>query len=113
MNFPDVSAAFMEWTETLVFYPLRKTQSDGETVETQIIPVIFAGNLQPMPERKVLLKPEGERLWKWWELLSKQYIPLDSVVKDRQSKSYRVMDVKDWHQAGYYWYQLTEGPVPA
>ena len=63
-----------------------------------------------MKPRDLLVKPEGERKFKWWVLLTDLDIAVDTVIKDQQGIQYRVMSSTDWRNAGYRQYDLTEGP---
>lgn len=70
--------------------------------------------LMPMPARKIAIKPEGQRTWKWWEATSS--IPLElgwylKIDKDRKVKRlYEVMEESDLSQARVYAYEFAEAP---
>ena len=66
MSFPDVSDAFWGWTSPVTLQLVTQTIVDYEAVETAAGAVAFQGVLQPMPAQKLLVKPEGQRTWKWW-----------------------------------------------
>ncbi|MES2155470.1 MAG: hypothetical protein V4510_10080 [bacterium] len=71
--------------------------------------------LLPMPARKLMVKPEGQRSWKWWEGTSSVRLELGwflRVDKDRR-KVYEVMEVSDLSQARIYAYQFAEAPREA
>lgn len=67
--------------------------------------------LVPMPARKIAIKPEGQRKWKWWEATSTARLELGWYVKqDRDAKLFEVMEASDWGQARVYQYELAEAP---
>jgi hypothetical protein len=109
---PNLSNVIMGFEETLQFTIVNKTATDHEIVETSATPIIlwFEGSLQPLHNKELLIKPEGERKWKWWSLFTDINLDVDTIITDRDGKIYRVMASSDWSQAGYQQYQLTEGP---
>lgn len=72
---------------------------------------IFTGMLVPVPPQKVAIKPEGQRTWKWWALFSRKRLSVDDLILDRDLRRYRVKSVADWSKAGYYEYEMVEGPA--
>ena len=110
---PNVADALNGFMQSLEVRLIKKTMVDGEMVETGQLPVVIRinGCLQPMPGRNLLVKPEGQRQWKWWELYTAEDIPLDSEVVDPYGVGLRVMQRGNW-MAGYFKYELAEGPVP-
>ena len=60
----------------------------------------------------LLVKPEGQRGWRWWTFWTQEKLRLDWELEDSNQVRYRVMSRQDWSQAEYYEYELTEGPVP-
>jgi hypothetical protein len=109
---PDLSLAVSHFEETMQFQIVSKTVNDGDIAETSKVKpdLWFEGTLEPMPERALLVKPEGQRNFKWWMLWTDLKLQNDTVIKDENSIIYRVMKTSDWNQAGYYSYQLIEGP---
>lgn len=111
--FPQMAEALWDTTEPVEFTVLGKTNKDFELVETVKNKIIFQGNLQPQPPTKILLKPEGQRTWKWWTMWAKANLDLDWVFTDAAKRQFRVMTKSDWGRAGFYEYELTETAVPA
>lgn len=68
--------------------------------------------LTPMTPRKIAVKPEGQRTWKWWTGTSSVPLELGWFLvpdKDRR-KLYEVMESADWGQARVYVYDFAEAP---
>lgn len=127
MSFPDVSGAFWNWSAKSLFITVAKSAVDFEVVENlgstqfsfggfgqgNMAALIFTGVLQPMPARKLLIKPEGQRTWKWWTLWTKKSLDLDEIIVDKPGRIYRVMSQSDWSSGRYIEYELTENVPPA
>lgn len=113
MSMPNLLRTIQHFGETLRFTIVKKTVQDGDLIETSKVkvPLYFDGTLQPVPPQKLLVKPEGERKWKWWVMYSDLKLDVDWIIEDSSQISYRVMSITDWHRAGYYQYELTEGPT--
>lgn len=109
---PNVASAMRRFQETMQFQIVKKTVVDHDLVETSKIPVPlwFEGNLQPLHPHELLVKPEGERKFKWWTLYTDLVLTVDTVIKDQDGLIYRVMASSDWQDAGFTQYQLIEGP---
>jgi hypothetical protein len=107
MTFPNMAEAFSGWETQTQFKKVNKTVSDFEVTETTETEY-FTGMFYPMKSQDIIFKPEGQRTWKWWNLLSIKSLALDDIVKDANDKQYRVMGVRDWSMAGYFEYDLTE-----
>ncbi len=122
MPFPDMSAGLWGLQDPIQFRRVVKLAVDFEVVEEiggtaygfggygegAYDSGIFQGVLQPLPERKLLIKPEGQRLWKWWRFWTTMELALDDVIVDKSGKRYRVMADQDWSSGNYREYQLTE-----
>jgi hypothetical protein len=108
MSFPDVSDAFWGLTEPTRFQVATRVPVDYEASETLAPPVTFDGILQPETTQKLLVKPEGERRWKWFRLYTTQELALGDAVTAYDGKTYQVMSKDDWSQGGHFAYELTE-----
>lgn len=127
MSFPFVAQAFVGWDVSASFLAVTKQIIDFRVVETiGGVPYggggygfgpyggaidlsgLFDGVFEPMPTQKLLIKPEGQRTWKWWTLWTTKRLFLDDVIVDRGSAGFRVMGVKDWGNSDYFEYDLTE-----
>lgn len=109
---PSMADVLSGFEETIGFQIVKKTVVDHDLVETSKVvpPLYFEGVLQPIQPQKLIVKSEGERKFKWWTLFADMRLEPDYVVKDQQGLIYRVMSVTDWRQAGYFQYELIEGP---
>ena len=110
----DVSDALWDICEFERIQVVKKTVQDFELVESvsDRSPIYIEGSLQPMNARELLIKPEGQRSWRWWTLWTTEKLELDWVVIDRNGSHFRIMNSNDWEASGYFQYQLTEGPTP-
>jgi len=107
MPFPDMSDAFLDWQSSVKFSLVTKEVDDFEIKET-LEEYNFMGLFYPSTPQQIALKPEGQRTWKWWSLITQKKLNLDDIVKDINTTEYRVMSVYNWSQAGFYQYELTE-----
>jgi hypothetical protein len=112
MSFPDVSEALEGLTETLYLETETQVVADYETTETTGTDLAFEGVLEPMKPQRLLLKPEGQRNWRWWELWTDLDIKINAVVIDPEGVRFRVTARIPWFNAGYYQYELTEATTP-
>lgn len=110
MAIPKMDGALWGLTSENQFALLRKTVVDHQLVETNDVVLRFQGTLQAVREKDIVTLPEGERNWKFWNMLSKQSMPADSIIADRSGKQYRVMSSGDWSASGYFTYLLSEQP---
>jgi len=112
MSFPSVSAAMWGIMSPSKFKIASRTPVDFEAQETFELGKTFAGTLEPMPDQKLLTKPEGERSWKWYQLWTRQQLNVGDVVVagTPDFRTYQVMKKADWSKGGYFFYQLTERP---
>ena len=92
------------------FAIIQKTVEDFEVKETNLDVERVTAVMTPTPAKKLLIKPEGQRQWQWWTILTTKKLTLDWLLQDRNGKRYRIMSESDWSQAGFYEYELTEAP---
>lgn len=110
---PDVSEALWDIAEAVQFEIITKSVSDFEAKETVVNTIVFQGHLQPTPPQKLIIKPEGQRSWRWWAMWAKQDLGLDWILQDASGRQFRIMSRSDWGRAGYREYELTETVTPA
>lgn len=106
---PNVSGALRGWTEPLTVMVVSRTVVDHRPVETATT-AILRGSLRPMPAQEVARKPEEQRSWRWWRLLTTAGAALlkidDALVVD--GHNYRVQSVQRWDRCGYRRYDLLQ-----
>lgn len=91
---------------------IKKKVIDREAVQQATDLMRATIVLVPMPARKIAIKPEGQRAWKWWSGTSSVKLELGWFLKvDRDGgKLYEVMEDEDWGQARIYAYGFAEAP---
>lgn len=109
VSYPNVAEAFSDWDSGITLKIVSKEINDFEVSERKINDVPFRGVLQPVPPQKLMIKPEGQRSWKWYTMRSKKYLEVDSILVDNANKTYRVMSNTDWAGAGFFEYELVQG----
>jgi hypothetical protein len=112
MPLPDLSGAFSSFAEDTQFKVIKKEVVDFEVQETPGPALYVFGHMQPLHERQLLVKVEGERGWKYWRLFTTDELKLDWELVDEQLRRYRVMASEDWREANYFVYQVVEGDAP-
>ncbi len=113
MSNPNVSGVVTRFASNIVFRFARKQVVDGILSETEIAEKVVRGSIQPIPPRKLLIKPEGQRSWRWWTLWTKQPLPIDVIVVDDKGVEYRAMSISDYSRnGGFYEVELAEGVQP-
>lgn len=114
---PDMSGALLNWFQKMTFGLVVKTVSGFQVVET-MEEISFMGVIQPLTERQLLLKPEGQRAWSWYWVHSDPSLNLktDDVIIYLE-RQYRVMAKKNYSIYQYQEYQIVtdwtgSGPTP-
>lgn len=107
---PNVSDAFWDWTTPVILRLVTTEVVDFQAVETSDGVQTFDAVMEPIPPQKLLVKPEGQRTWKWWYLWTTYPLELDQIVADQENKQYRVMTVSDWRNGGHVQYEVVQNP---
>lgn len=110
MPVKKVGDALRGLTRVLQFALLRKKLVDYELVETNDVVDTFEANIQPVPSQKLRILAEGERDWKFWSARTAKKLKLDDIVAEPAGLQYRVVDLEDWEEAGFFRYLLAEQP---
>jgi hypothetical protein len=107
MSYPMFSNEFSDWEHPAHFTLVKKKIVDHEVIEFGDS-IQFDGVFYPMKPQQVVLKPEGQRTWQWWTLLTPKELMMDDVVTFNNIE-YRVFGKQDfWHISGEYIYDLAE-----
>lgn len=108
---PNLSNVIRRFEQSMQFQLVNKAVVDGDVVETSQAPVMlwFEGTVLPMHQRELVIKPEGQRKFKWWVLYTDLDLVVDSIIKDQSGLTYRVMSSTDWGQSNYFAYEIMEG----
>lgn len=109
--FPNVSIAFNNWTSAVQMKIIQSVADDFEVDDQTLSIVAYEAVMQPMPPQQVNRKPEGMRIWKWWESWSVTKLQPNTIVQDMDGVQFKVQSVQDWNQGGYYHYEMTEIPI--
>jgi hypothetical protein len=105
---PDVSGAMQDYFQPMQFTPTQKTVTGFQVAEVPN-PINFQGTWQPLTDRQLSLKPEGQRAWTWYWLHADPVLTLevDDVVL-WNNKQTRVMSRMDFSLYGYVMYHLVQ-----
>lgn len=108
---PNLSNVIRRFEQTMQFQIVKKTVVDHDVEQTSFVrpPLWFEGTLQPLKETELLVKPEGERKFKWYLLFTDIIFDVDTVIKDMDGNVYRIMNSSNWADAGVSYYQIIEG----
>jgi len=91
---------------------VEKSVADHEIIDTTVTTRMIDLVLHPMDARKIAIKPEGERTWKWLDGWTSEKLELGWTLFSEEGARYRIMGSTDWSQAGFYHYEMTERPNP-
>lgn len=109
--FPIMREALSGLVQQAQFALVKSVQDNFDVVESAAAVGYFLGSLQPIDARRLLVKPEGWRKWKWFSLWTTQEIAVGDFVRDSSGLQYRVMAKSDWSQAAYQEYQIIQSPT--
>lgn len=103
---PDMSGTLQDWYQKMTFGVITKTVTDFQVVES-VVEIQFMGVWQALDNRKLMLKPEGQRAWSWYTLHSQPTINLkvDDIII-YLTRQYRVMSKKNFSLYKFQRYEL-------
>ncbi len=106
---PNLFDGIRDWMQNMQFGKITRTNQINGLAKEITTPVNFQGFIQPLKFRELLLKPEGQRAWSWYDLYAdcSLVLEVDDIVI-WNSKQTRVMARKDWTQQGFVNYQLVQ-----
>ena len=107
---PNMLTTLSGFERSFVFELVKKVAVGGVLKESDAVKptLFFDGVLEPIHSKDLLIKPEGQRSWKWWVLFTDLKLEVDNIIRDPEGKNFRIMTSEDWRQAGYFKYTLTE-----
>lgn len=114
---PNLSGALLDYFQPMVFTRVTKTVGAFQAIESAE-EINFRGVIQPLTDRALQLKPEGQRAWTWLMLHAQPVLTLDvDEVVNYLGVQTRVMARKDYTLYGYVQYELVQdwtgsGPYP-
>lgn len=105
---PDVSGALQDYYQPMTFQALNKMVNGFQVVESGAA-INFQGMIQPLTDRQLIMKPEGQRAWTWFLLFADPVLKLkvDDVVIWNGVQT-RVMALKDNSLFGFMEYHLCQ-----
>ena len=103
---PTMRSTIMGWFRPLNLTRVIKQTVDFETKEVEI-PLPAQGTWQPLSHAQLVIKPEGERAWQWFEIHSTPDLRLepDDVIF-RDGAPYRVMAQGSYDDNGFISYHV-------
>lgn len=105
---PNVQGAMANWFQPLSFKQITKSVVNFQNVETTAT-TRFQGVRQPLSAQKLMMKPEGQRSWRWETIHAYPDLilqPDDIIIFS--DRPYRVMEKYDWQEYGYLEYHITQ-----
>lgn len=111
---PNMADTIMNWFQLLTFEQVTKTVDATFQVQETTTPLQFQGVVQPFTAQQLRMKPEGQRLWKWYGIHALPVLQLspDDVLIDQSGTHFRVMGKTDFTQYGYVYYETVQDYNP-
>ncbi len=105
---PSMRSTIMGWLRPITLTRIIKRVVDFETKETEVR-TQTRGMVQPFTATELLIKPEGERSWKWWMIHATPDLVLqtDEVIVYQGTKL-RIMQQLPYEANGYVQYHAIE-----
>jgi hypothetical protein len=105
---PQVNSAYGNWKQPMTFNLITKSNVAFEVSQTSN-EIHFEGCWQPLGPQQLVMKPEGQREWKWFELHTDVDLELspDQIV-EYFGERYRVSEKRDYNRYGYFNYHLCQ-----
>lgn len=109
MSIPYVANAFRGWTKKRACRVITKSVI-AHRVQLTAREKTFDIMVAPLQPEVIARKPEEQRSWKWWSILTKSSNPLlsveDQIVVD--GITYVINSVDPWNEAGFRHYEATQ-----
>lgn len=106
-NLINVADIVESWSSPYTVILIKKELVDFKLVETRT-PIDIRGMVQNLSTQELELRPEGERNWKWYKLITTYHFNNDDVVIVGD-KQFRIMGTQNEDTYyGYYRYNMVE-----
>ena len=105
---PDLSWAVDGWFEFIFFVHVQTQLIDGFSQDI-LVPIKTKGQIVPMSQEQVNMKPEGARAWRWLTIHTSPDVilnPNDRIMVD--DVNYRVKGIWDYRRNGFFIYECGE-----
>ncbi len=106
---PNVGGALSGWTLAITLIVIRQDIVDGFVKEIKKA-IKFMGVIQPLSPRKIELKPEGQRAWKWLQIHCKEGAlklkPGDKI--EWGNELFKLMADNDFYLNGFVEYHVVK-----
>lgn len=103
---PQITSAFNGWMKPITLSRVTQTVEDGIVFSSESS-VTFEGTIQPLTEKAIALKPEGQRAWTWLQIHCKIPGVLDNNdIITYNGLTYKVMMLKDYSLNGFIEYHV-------
>jgi len=105
---PSVAATIKGWFRPLTLIRKITQLVDREAVISEV-PLRCMGVIQPLTNRELVMKPEGQRAWRWNMLHTSSDVQLNPGEDfSVNGKNYRVMSDKGYSEYGYIYYEVVQ-----
>lgn len=110
-SLPDLSGALLSWFQPMDFTLITKAVVNAQLTEIEV-PYSYMGVRQPFTVQQLLIKPEGQRSWKWETIHAYPELNLktDDIIVFN-AVTYRVMQKLDWSEYAFVEYHICEAYV--
>jgi hypothetical protein len=106
-NFPNMTDGLSEWLNAITFQLSTKAIVNFQAQETKTV-VKFQGILYSQTPQQLMAKPEGQRNWNWWSLITSYNLNIGDIVLDRNNTEYRVIKKNDFSSGQFYEYEISQ-----
>ena len=107
-SMPQVDLGVDRFLSPLIIEKLQVSVVDGFAQKVPIV-IKTLGVIQPMKPQELLVKPEGQRAWRWYTLHCSVNVELKPNDRVRiRNMVYKVMDKLDYSRSSYLQYGLIE-----
>lgn len=109
---PNMQSAVLDYFQPMMFTRIVKTVENFNVVEKPAS-YYFQGVRQPFTKQQLMMKPEGQRSWKWEMIhaLPSLILNPDDII-NFNNVTYRVMGKLDYAEYGYLQYEIVQDYKP-